>query len=756
MASSENRHAPGGSDAPTADFEAKNASTSTADFEAKDASAPVERETRMTTEDANTPKKSENDYRTRPRAERRGDGRTREARAPGAERSGEHRDRADRRDRSDSRDHRDSRDRSDGQGHREHRGERGERDHRDNRGERGERGERDNRGGRDNRDNRERREHRGERDARDTSERQERPRNAEASGGTRTGGAAGALIELDKDLMKLLVRRAVLVSRIRAGKDHAATPEAIQAEKAVRTAFEANALSFSKDPRFTRQLFTLLQDLSVLSKEEAQEMPGFTLSPQQKPVKVAISGPVSDRSARMWLALAACSGLAAEFLAVPRTEAAVACVKALNQAGASIEWMAEKGPFAAVAVTGNATPRFAGKTLYAGEDPLTLYLICFMAAQHVGVTRLTGGSALKSADLAGLRHTLPLLGARLAHVIPRSQGLPATLECSGALPDSVIIPEDLPLEGVCALLLAPLVWNRPLRLDLSRLPAAVAATALTELSTLFAECGAAVDAHGAIVEYSPGAMAIPAKMPLPLDPALSAYLLALPAFTGGTVSLRGPWPAHLPEAHEALQVLAFAGVQVSFDGDRVSAALLESPDASGLHGLPDSSGSSSAPAAPNVPGILGAASSGALSLATPLPEELDPSLLPLAAAVFARNLRRTGNAGTFPFAGEYFPVAQGFFSRLKMELETQGLRLLEDAPALPAWTCPDAFWGMGLALASFVRPGVRLANPDMVSEAMPAFWGIFNGLPEPKEPGASAKPKENADAGTTRRRIIAG
>ena len=75
----------------------------------------------------------------------------------------------------------------------------------------------------------------------------------EQQGDRRLQGAVHALIGLDKDLMKLLARRAVLVSRIRGGRDHAGTPDAIQAEKAVRTAWEAGALAFSKDPRFARQ-----------------------------------------------------------------------------------------------------------------------------------------------------------------------------------------------------------------------------------------------------------------------------------------------------------------------------------------------------------------------------------------------------------------------------------------------------------------------------------------------------------------------
>lgn len=542
--------------------------------------------------------------------------------------------------------------------------------------------------------------------------------------GEKPRGATAALIELDKDLMKLLVRRATLVSRIRGGKDHASTPGAIQAEKAVRTAFEANALSFSKDPKFTRQLFTLLQDLTVLSKDEAQSRPGFSLAPPYKPVNMSLAGPVSDRTACMWMALAACTGAGASLRTVPRSEVASACVHALSQAGGDLTWQEQKGPSSTLDVRAGAIPAFTGKTVYVGDDPLTLYLVCFLAARHVGITRLTGGSGLKSAELSGLRHTLPLLGARLAHVIPRSQGLPATLECSGMLPDAITVPEDLPLEGVCALLLAPLIWNVPVRVDLSALPAAVAATALTEISALFSECGAEVDSRGASLVYSPWTPQVPDNLRLPLAPLLSAYLLALPGFAGGSATLKGVWPSHLPEAQEVEQLLAWAGLNLDINGDQITST----PEASGK----------------TLPPAL-------------MPEDPNPLLLPLMAALFARDLRQGKTLEDFPCDTASFSLAQSFFARLDIRLEDDGLHAAQSGSleAAPAWTCPDAFWGMALALGSFVRSGQRLSNPDLVAGAMPSFWPIFNGLPEPKEPGSKAPAKEKSDARTARRRIIA-
>jgi 5-enolpyruvylshikimate-3-phosphate synthase len=528
------------------------------------------------------------------------------------------------------------------------------------------------------------------------------------SGSGKPGGAAEALIALDRDLMKLLVRRAVLVSRIREGKNHASSPAAVQAEKAVRIAFEANASAFSKDPRFTGKFFSLLQDLALLSREEAEKKPGFVLSPPRKPVRVLLAGPASSRAARMWMALAAMSGAPAVMPGLPLSEAVLTCAKALNQAGGVLEWLSGSDASVTLAVAGKSIPSFAGKTLFLGEDALTLYLVCFMAVHKPGILRLTGGPELKEAELAGLRHILPSLGARLAHVIPHSQGLPASLECSGILPDNLVLPAELPLEGVCALLLAPLVWGRPMTFNLSLLPAAVATTALTELSALFAACGAEVESRGPCLIYSAMPPRIPEYPRLPLDPVLSAYLLALAAFAGGSISLNGIWPAYLPEAQEALRILRWAGLRVEVGEDALTA-------------VPDSSF-----------GLLP-------------PEEPEAALLPLVAAVFARDIRR--NRGPLPPIPEGDPAIRSFFACLGISTDSPGPPRhaggKQDSAAgrdhsVPAWICPDACWGLALALASFIRPGVRLANPDIVTRTMPSFWPLFNSLPEPGSPGDAA------------------
>ena len=551
----------------------------------------------------------------------------------------------------------------------------------------------------------------------------------------RPRGAAGALIDLDRELMKLLVRRATLVSRIRGGRDHAASPAAIQAEKAVRIAWETGALSFSKDPRFARQLFSLLQDIKILSKDQAESTGVFRLAPPQKPVSGVITGPTSTRSAQMRLALASCLGQELLLDHVTLSAPLADTIKACTQAGAKISYE-HQGSLARISVGGGAPLVFSDKTLYMGEDLFTAYLTAFLAIGRPGICRFTGGSQLKNADLAPLRHTLPLFGARLGHVIPHSRGLPANVESSGDLPSVATIPAELPFEGVCALLLAPLVWNVPLTLDLAALPAAVATAALAEVRPLHREAGADVETRGANLLVTPAPLTPPEHPEVPLDPVLSAYLLALPLFAGGALTLKGQWPGHTPEAAEAEQLLAWGGGHVvcAEGGIRLEA--------------------------------------GGAPFSLPLQcSELTPELGPLYLALSIKRhalLQQhpdspllTQTHRLFPSDEQSLELAQDVCARLDLSWR-EGLPAEEKGASggLPAWSSPDACWTLAFALCSFIKPGLELANPGKVTETLPPFWGIYNSLPEPADPAlqdyrARKNAEETSDAKPARRRIIA-
>jgi hypothetical protein len=554
----------------------------------------------------------------------------------------------------------------------------------------------------------------------------------------RLRGAAAALIALDRDLMKLLVRRAVLVSRIRGGRDHAASPETIQAEKAVRTAWESGALAFSRDPRFIRQLFTLLQDVQVLSKEGAENAGIFTLAPPRQAVSGELTGPADARDAQMRLALAACRGDALIFDAVPFSEAFLDTARVCAQAGAALTRQARGAGPGRIVLERGGPLSFAGKSLYVGEDAFTLHLMAFLAAGRPGSCRLNGGARLKAADLSSLRNALPLFGARLAPVVPRSQGLPVSLEFSGELPPQALIPADLPLEAVCALLLAPLLWNVPISLNLAALPAATATAALARVGPVHLACGAQVDNRGSCLTYSPAALDLPEKPALTLDPALSAYLLALPAFAGGSLILKGRWPSDLPDSLEAEALLSWAGLGLRIGKDEVAAEATPRPFAR-----------------------------------PPQCHSLSPELVPLFLALAAKG--RTLGARTPPLRqlasvpadGAQDDLAREFCERLGLTWEDGRLpaagqggepRLAADDPIRSAWISPDAYWSMAFALGAFVRPGLRLANPGGVNAVMPSFWSIYNSLPHPFDPLPRKREtaQEPPDDKSPGRRVIVG
>jgi 5-enolpyruvylshikimate-3-phosphate synthase len=513
--------------------------------------------------------------------------------------------------------------------------------------------------------------------------------------------------------MKLLVRRATLVSRIREGRDQAVTPAAVRAEKEVRLAWEAGVVDFSRDPVFARQLFNLLQDIKVLSREQARNAGVFTLQPPRRPVSGVLHGPADIRAATMRILAASCLGSALRLEKLLPAPALLDAVKSCARAGIAATCDHTGDGFAAVRVEPGPALAPAGRTLFVGDDSLTAHIMIFTALKQSGTLRLNGGGRLKAADLSALRRVLPLFGARMAHVVPHSRGLPAVLECSGALPEQVDAPADLPLDALSALLFAPPFWNVPIKINLAAVPALTAAHALAEVRPLHETLGADAETSGPCVEYRPTPLSLPERVSVPLDPVLSAFLLALPFFAGGSVTLEGEWPEQMPPALEALRMLNHAGLELERDAVRIRARAAGSPPAFRAWSGGLSCNPSRGPAPLFL--VMCAAGPGAVN----------------ADAEFALRL----------FEGEEQEQAREFLTHAGIIVDSaggntaahaSGRSCADNTPA--AWTCPDAYRGMAYALAAFARPGLRLANPGTVSEVMPAFWKLYNSLPELKDP----------------------
>lgn len=523
---------------------------------------------------------------------------------------------------------------------------------------------------------------------------------------------AQSILDIDRELANLLAKRAMLLHKANSGRK--GTDPSL--EKQLRQAWETNAARLSRDPRFIRQFFALMQEIEANTRDEEEQRSGFNLAPPRRPVAVAIKGPSSSRATRLWLALGTAAGTSLSISNALLNDPLNDFVKAFNQSGARLSWD-DSGK---VYCKDGGELDFTDRVVYIGEDALNLYLMIFLSVGKPSRLKLTGGSDLKMADLTPLSHFLPQLGARMTNVVPKTKGLPVRLECSGVLPDVVTIPADLPADALTALFLAAAFWEAPTTFIMDANPHA--ATSAAEVLAMLRSSAVDASSDGNSLRVAPGNVRPPKTPAMDMDALIATALLAFPAFAGGTVRLDGRWPA-TPEGDAALALLRAGGLDVRIE----SASVISSY---------------SSASAPDLSGVMAA-----------LPAEYAPFGLAFAGASVA-----AGRTSVMPtLAPEVDRTAvEGFLAQVGLEADEATpplLRQVETAIAPGGWASPAPQWSMALALGSFLRSGLRIANPGNVTELMPAFWAFFNGLPSPD---LSPKPKEPTNDKPTRRRIIAG
>ena len=216
----------------------------------------------------------------------------------------------------------------------------------------------------------------------------------------------------------MLMRRHNLIKRMYNAKGFLEPAE----EKSIRESWEAAVSRVSRDPRLSGRFFTLMQEVEFLPRPgedgEAQR-PAFNLAPADMPVRLSMPAPRSCRLTRAWATLAACTGQAVRIAPALMNDPVVDCVKLLNQLGAM--------------PTVTTVP-----CMWPPARPWAPRTRCCMWATAPGTsiwpwaitwavpsrTKFTGGAALKLADLSATRRFLPLMGARLVHVVPKSDGFP--------------------------------------------------------------------------------------------------------------------------------------------------------------------------------------------------------------------------------------------------------------------------------------------------------------------------------------------
>lgn len=529
------------------------------------------------------------------------------------------------------------------------------------------------------------------------------------------------LLDTDARLLAQVARRIKLVQRAAKGRQVLDR----ELEKPLWAAFDQVSRTQNLDPRLARQLFALLGSfgLEEQAPRRAADKP-FTLIPRSEAADVDVTGPRSRAHTRMLAVLAAATGQALHLTGVVLSDPLIELVKALNQSGAHLSWAEDRLDAATPEKPGEGFPlRFEEVLIFTGEEPFTLYTLVALALRETGRSKFAGGASLKALDLRPLNALLLTLGARLAPMNPRSQGLPARLESGGRMASRLELGADTPPLFAQALALAAWSYPEGLRLALSADPRAAKAQAfaLDEAVAVLNLCQ--VKARRQDDEYviPAGNPKLPRATDLPLDPGLSAYILALPAMAGGFARLSGALalPADVLADFKAL------GLEPGFEG-----------------------GAATCRNAPLNPGqSLGMGES--------------PEYLPLALALALK----AGGARLALPAGPEGAVSRAWALDLLDRLgasheplsdqEDRALVITSGPTALwqGVWNAPDPWSTLGLALLSFIRPGIALDNPGGLAALWPRFWALYNSLPVARDLVPAPKEPEKHEPKSRTRRV---
>lgn len=519
-----------------------------------------------------------------------------------------------------------------------------------------------------------------------------------------------SLMDLDRDLLKQLARRTNMLQRLRDAKGRIDPKE----EKELRASWEKNAGHMSRDARLVHQLFALLQEIEFNPRltDGEERRPAFSLAPSQRAVDVRMAAPLACRRSRLYLTLAAVSGSACRITPSLLGDPAVECIKMFNQCGTSLAW--EEDGTLRSREGGGLT--LADKVIFVGDDSLNFHLLLGQYVGHTSRAKITGESNLKLADLSVLRRFLPQLGARMTNAVPKTDGLPVRIECSGVLPDVINIPADLSVDAVIGFAMGAPFWQRPIGFNLADHPQA--ALILDEATAVLKGCGADFSAQDKLLRITPGPLTVPAEPLLNMDLTLATPLLALPAFAGGQVRLTGRWP-QCSVGTELLTFLKQAGADASLSSDGIFAVRGARAESTPLDG-------------------------------SNLPLRFAPLVLACAALPALR-----GQKGYMPRLpeGTDMEVAQSFLIHLRLDADAEGiLQPLGPLTDEAVWTAPDPVWAMSLALCAFALPNIKLANPGVLTVLYPAFWNLYNALPCPDLKKTVTEPVHEKPV---RRRIIA-
>ncbi|NDV23866.1 chorismate mutase [Desulfovibrio sp. JC022] len=535
----------------------------------------------------------------------------------------------------------------------------------------------------------------------------------------RSGGSAprrqsllDEIKELDARLLSIVSRRNYLMGKAASKRKQKGLPLGDpDMERRIFETWTAEAGSKKFDLKTARRVFDQLNNLAYagVAKPENRKLSTYVLSPPQKPVNVNFDGPGSLFQSKLWIALSAAAGAEAQMGPLCVNDEITELIKAFNQSGAHISWDGET-----IESRAGDGIDFEEKLVFAGDNPMTMYLAIAFGLKTVGKFKIAGGPILKQYDSRPLAEILSPLGARLNTLDLQSHGLPARLECGGRMASSIEISEDTPAEFVAALALA--AWTYPQGLTIKFAEGWHGMYLLQEVVEVLGICGIKAKLNN--TECSVPAtkeISVPEQPVIALEPELCAALLAIPAFSGGQVTINGDWPKNVV-AEDALKTLKSGGVDIEISkgsitatkGETATEAFFDFGNANGLFPI-------------------------GLALAVNSRSECKISNI-ADAVMFEQGIELLERLGIrYERGDDELTVIPG---RLKWD---------------EAWSAPSPFFGIALGLMAWIRPGIAIENPGDLTELWPRYWTLYNSLPEVdglKDPEIRKK-----DESTTRRRI---
>ena len=531
--------------------------------------------------------------------------------------------------------------------------------------------------------------------------------------------ASFKLDSVDRKLIQLLAERSSILAKTakdRKGKDRSfVDPEQ---EKRLWGIWRQGVEEHGLNERLLRRVFNLINSLAYEQAERREDWV-MALHPRLEPVDIDLPGPLDTLSTRMWLVTAAALGQGVRIPGAVLNDDLIELIKACNQAGADMGWDQEG------AGSGGNAPQFDHASIFAGQDAFNFYVLLCLAMSSPGVCRFNGGTRLKAESMGFVASVLSAFGARQVSLVPGSEGVPLRLEASGEIPGELEIPEKAPRELVLALLLVAPRWVQEKGAFRLRLPPdSNQGWGISRIFSLWSQIGMDWEMDGRDVFLRGGELSVPSQPQVPLDPLLAGCVLAMPAFQGGEVLLRGHFPGSGPERDVLIQACEQAGLDLSIQTGQVhSVRALEAT------------------------------------------RELNmdcrtlPAFAPLALALAVAS---GGESHIRLDSGQDMDFAAHVLSGLGMESEQRSAQELRIRPARGrqqeplSVTAPNATWSMGLALMALTGAKVSLKNPGALTALWPQFWSLYKELPRPRAKAVlgEEKKEESVHGQKRRRRII--